>query len=106
MRRGLYIIASLQILRCQHANFPAAQSAWQKQWGAKGEQEEARDVGFSCDQWGRENRFVIYGSEGGSMVEQGVVPEDPVWAVLMSLIVFFSILFCFAKKIELIPLEL
>ena len=63
-------------------------------------------MGFSCDQSGRENQFVIKGSEGGSMVEQGVVPEDPVWAVLMSLIVFFLILFCFAEKIELFPLEL
>ena len=32
----------LHILRCQHANFPAAESAWRKQWGTKGEQGEAR----------------------------------------------------------------
>ena len=50
-------LKSLHILRCQHANFPAAKSAWRKQWGTKGEQEEARDVDFSCDQWRRENRL-------------------------------------------------
>ena len=49
----------LHILRCQHANFPAAESAWRKQRGTKGEQKEARDVRFGCDQWCRENRFVI-----------------------------------------------
>ena len=37
------------------------------------------------------------------MVEPGVVPEDPVWAELVSLIVFFWILFCFAEKIEVFP---
>ena len=57
-QRALYN-SYLYILRSQYANFPAAQSAWRKQWGTMGEQEEARDVGFSCDQWGRENRLFV-----------------------------------------------
>ena len=44
------LLALLYILRWQYANFPVAKSAWQKQWGTMGEQEEARDLGFSCDQ--------------------------------------------------------
>ena len=34
---------NLYILRCLYANFPAPQSAWQKQLETKGEQKELRD---------------------------------------------------------------
>ena len=48
----------------------------------------------------------MQGSERGGVVEQGVEPMDPVWAVpVSSTIVFFSILFCFVERIELVLRE-
>ena len=37
--------------------FPRQNLRGEKQWRTMGEQGEARDVGFGCDQWGRQKPY-------------------------------------------------
>ena len=94
---------NLHILRSQYANFPTAESAWRKQWGTKGEQEEVRDTGFSCDQWGCENRLFLYGYWGGRFWARGSVAEGGACKYLVKFLYFVANFCPFAERIQVFP---